>query len=121
MADKLSNSLSDAIAKKEVHVAKANCSYTYDGVTFKRTANFIQVIFQGFSSLPNGSSTICNIPSGFVPSALGSYDMIAFATNEGTSSRIVRVFLNTNGKVTVYNYGQSLSNNNAETSAMFIV
>lgn len=114
-------SLSDKIATKTYTIAKANTSYTYNGVYLRKCANVLHVKVRGLVDLPNGNSSIFELPVGCRPTELVQCDVIAVSQNEGTGYRVLRFGFSANGSVTAYNYGSALSNNNGEISFVIVI
>lgn len=117
------DTLNSKITLQYQTVAKENCSYTYDGVLFKKTGGILIVTVSGVISLPAGGATeICTIPSGFVPSTNWNYDAIGVSSNEtGANPRIIRMRVQSNGKFTLYNYGAALTNANLTLDGIFVL
>ena len=111
------------LGTKEVNVLKANCNYTYGDVNFRRYGNVVQVLISGLVNLPNGNNTICAVPSGYAPSSGGyGVDTIGFSANDALSNpRLLRVRLDASTGLSIYNYGQQLTNNNLNINVVYIV
>lgn len=91
-------------------VAKEDCSYTYNGVTFYKSGGTVLVHVHGFNGLPNGAvTTICTIPAKCKPSINQNNDIVAM---DGTSYRMLRFYLTAAGNFQCYNYGSNAFTNN---------
>lgn len=121
----LVSSLNSNLTNRQAVVANADCQCTYNGVKFTRTGNVVMVEIRGFVSLPNGNTVICNIPTDFRITASDksqyAFDAIVGSGNDGTALRVIRLTLNLNGSLNVYNYGSAMTNNNANPIGIFIV
>jgi hypothetical protein len=102
--------------------AGTNLSYV-TSITFKRSAGMVHVKVDGLSSLPNGGwTTICNIPSDFIPvSGNINIDYIANANDQCSSIQLLRFRANVNGVLQVYNYGSELTYANFAASFIYPV
>ena len=90
-------------------------------IRIRRTGNVISVKIQGLDSLPAGGFTdICTLPSDYAPSENFGYDVLVGTDNTGSSLRTIRVRLETNGQLMLYNYGAVMTNLNAEISVIFL-
>jgi hypothetical protein len=117
-------SLINSLITKVATVAKANCNYTYGGVTFVRSGNILMVLVNGFDDLPTGGyNTICTIPEGYRPSYNPTTLDIICGTNNANveSPRILRMRINQTNELQVYNYGNAFTNTNASEPIYFLI
>lgn len=111
---------SDADITSVLLTGSSNVQYA-TSVSVRRTGNIMTVKINGLSALPNGGYTdICTLPSGFIPAENLQYDVLAGTDNNATSLRTLRVRVETNGKLMLYNYGTQFTNTNIEITAIFI-
>lgn len=78
-----------------------------DDVILAKSGNTVQITFQPFTSLPiGGYTTLGYLPVGYRPIVTTTNDM------RDSSGRRMRIRLDLNGGINVYNYDSAISSNN---------